>query len=348
MLHRFRQFFDNGLALDLGTATTQIGAVGAGIVVNEPSLVAVPAANSMGTGGGAVGKLAWQMQGRTPGSVHVIRPVREGAIHDFRHCEFMLRYFLRKAQQSAWRMRPVVLVAAPGAITPVEKQALYSSLLRAGARHVWLLQAAKAAALGAEVSTAEPVAGMVCDLGAGTTDVAILSMQEVVAENSLRIGCDALDEAIIEYLKQEQGLRVGPPAAERLRKDFGSAFPLTVELSGEVRGLDTTTGLPRELTITSTELRGAMAAPLERIARAICTVLDNCAPDLAADLLDTGIVLTGGGALLRQIDDFLADRTRLPVRVAPQPLTATARGALACLEHLHHWRGGLESSDDDG
>jgi rod shape-determining protein MreB len=348
MLHRLLRYFSSDLAVDLGTANTLISVVGEGLVLNEPSVVAVQQGSGrILSGGCAVGHLAKQMQGRTPDSISVVRPLRDGVITDFQLCEAMLRYFLCKAQRPGLRLRPRVLVAVPGCITPVEKRAVFNSVHRAGARQVWLIPEATAAAIGVGLPIAEPVASMVCDIGGGTTEVAVLSLADTVAAQSVRTGGDEMDRAIVAYLRRHYSLRIGLPTAERLRIELGSAFPLEQEQVEEVSGLDAVSGLPRKATVTSEEIRQALADPLQSILEGITTTLDRCSPDLAADLVDHGLVLCGGGALLRRLDRFLNEQTGLPVRLAAEPLTAVAKGLLICLEHLDQWRPTLQSSDDD-
>ena len=348
MLQRLFGYFSADLAVDLGTANTLISAPGEGLLLNEPSVVAVAeGTNRILAGGCAVGHLARQMQGRTPGSISVVRPLQGGVITDFELCEAMLRYFLHKVQQSRLSSGPRVLVAAPGSITPVEKRALYNSAQRAGARQVLLISEATAAALGAGLPVAEPVASMICDIGGGTTEVAVLSLGDTVASRSIRVGGDRMDQAIVDYLRRRYSLRIGLPTAERLRIDIGSAYPLDEELVDEVRGVDVVSGLPRKATITSEEIRDALGESLEQIVDAIKETIDGCTPDLAADLFDNGVVLCGGGALLRSLERFIAQRTGLPARVTADALGAVAKGTLVCLERLPQWRGMLESSDDD-
>jgi rod shape-determining protein MreB len=348
MLSRLFGYFRSDLAVDLGTANTLISVVGEGLVLNEPSVVAVePQSGRILSGGCAVGHLAKQMQGRTPDSIAVVRPLADGVITDFELCEAMLRYFLRKAQRPGYRFRPRVLVGVPGSITPVEKRAVFNSFQRAGARQVLLIPEGKAAAIGVGLPIAEPLANMVCDIGGGTTEVAVLSLGDLVAGQSVRVGGDQMDQAIVAYLRRHYSLRIGLPTAERLRIDIGSAYPLEEERAEGVSGLDAVSGLPRKATITSEEVRQALADPLEAILEAINTCLDHCSPDLAADLVDNGLVLCGGGSLLRHVDRYVTERTGLPARVAPDPLTAVARGTLICMEHLDRWRTMLQSSDED-
>jgi len=347
MLSQLLTFWRADLAIDLGTANTLISAAGEGLVLNEPSVVAVyRESGRLLSGGCAVGHLARQMLGRTPDSIRVVRPLREGVIADYRLCEAMLRYFLRKAQRDRWGRKPRALVAIPGSITPVQRQAVFNSTLRAGAGEVFLLPEAKAAAIGSGLPINEPVASMVCDIGGGTTEVAIMSLGEAVAMESIRVGGDAMDQAVADYVRRNYSLEISVAAAERLRIDIGSAYPLGDELNAETSGLDVVSGLPRRASITSEEVREALELPLEAIADAVKAALDSCSPDLAADLVDQGLVLAGGGSLLRGLDRYLAEHTGLPVRLAPDPLTAVARGTQICLEQLSHWRSALVSMAD--
>ena len=259
LLGRFRA----DLAIDLGTANTLICVTGEGLVLNEPSVVAVEQSSGrILSGGCAVGHLAKQMEGRTPDSISVVRPLHNGVISDFELCEAMLRYFLRKAQRPGWRLRPRVLVGIPGCITPVEKRAVFNSVHRAGAGAVWVMPEAKAAAIGAGLPLAEPLASMVCDIGGGTTEVAIMSLGDTVAAQSVRTGGDRMDQAIVDYLRRHYSLRIGQSAAERLKIDIGSAFPLEEERAVELSGVDAVSGLPRKVTITSEEVRRALGDPL--------------------------------------------------------------------------------------
>lgn len=348
MLRELLQHLRADLAVDLGTANTLISVVGEGFVLQEPSVVAVQQrTNRILSGGCAVGHLARQMLGRTPDSIAVVRPLADGVIADFELCEAMLRYFFRKVQTSAFQRKPRVLVGMPGCITPVEKRALLNSTLRAGARQVFLLEEAKAAALGAGLPIAEPVASMICDIGGGTTEVAVMSLGDLVASSSVRIAGDTMDQAIVDYLHRHYSLRIGLPAAERLKIDLGSATPLEQEQVAEIGGLDSISGLPRKALITSEEVRQALAEPLDAILDAIKSTLDRLTPDLAADVMDNGLVLCGGGALLGGLDRYLAEQIGLPVRVAPEPLATVAKGMLICMEHLDQWRPTLQSSDDD-
>ena len=336
------------LAIDLGTANTLVSVVGEGLVLNEPSIVAVEeGTHRILSSGCAVGHLAKQLQGRTPQSISVVRPLSAGVITDFELCEAMLRYFMRKAQRQGFRAKPRVLVAVPGCITPVEKRAVYNSTQRAGAREVLIMPESKAAAIGAGLPITEPVASMVCDIGGGTTDVAVYSLGDVVASKSIRVAGDAMDQAIVDYLRRHYSLRIGVTAAERLRIAIGSAYPLEEELSEEVPGVDAISRVPRKASVTSEELREALGTPLAQIVEAIKATLDDCGTDLASDLVDNGLVLCGGGALLHGLDRFLSEHTGLPTRVCAEPLTAVARGTYICLEHFDRWRGAMQSSDED-
>lgn len=344
MLRRLRRWICPDLAIDLGTANTLVAVEGEGIVVNEPSVVALQKGSRKVLGRGtAVGKLAKQMLGRTPDSITAVRPLKDGVITDFELCEAMLEYFIRKARRQGNGLRPRVVIAVPGGITPVEKRAVFASAERAGAGRVYLIEESKAASIGAGLPIAEPIASMICDIGGGTTDVAILSLGDVVSSKSVRVAGDEMDEAIVEYARQNFSLRIGTPTAEQVKIDIGSAFPLESELTAEVRGLDTISGIPRKATITSEEVREALREPLETILNCVKNAIEHCDPELVADLSDTGLVLTGGGALLRGLDLLMREQLGIPVRVADDPLTTVARGTAICLEHLHHWRESLDS-----
>jgi rod shape-determining protein MreB len=348
MLNRLLGFFSADLAIDLGTANTLISVPGEGIVLDEPSVVAVgERSQRVLSDGCAVGHLARQMSGRTPDSISVVRPLKDGVITDFQLCEAMLRYFLRKVRRSRFSSRPRVLIAVPGSITPVEKRAVFNSAQRAGAREVLVIPEAKAAAIGLGLPIAEPLASMVVDIGGGTTEVAVLSLGEIVSTCSLRVGGDHMDQAIVDYVRRRYGLRIGLSSAEQLRIEIGGAYPLDEDLVEEVAGVDVASGLPRRLTIASEEIRAALADPLESIIDAIRQTVDGCTPDLAADLVQHGMVLCGGGALVRGLDRFLTERTGIPARTASEPLAAVAQGMVICLEHLEMWRSALESSDDN-
>lgn len=349
MLTHLFDYFRCDLAVDLGTANTLIGVVGEGIVLDEPSVVAVEQGTGrILSGGCAVGHAARQMEGRTPQRIEVVRPLANGVIADYELCEAMLRYFLRKARPSGWRAKPRVLVGVPGCITKVERRAVFNSVERAGARQVWIIPEAQAAAIGAGLPVAEPLASMVCDIGGGTTEVAVMSLGDTVAAQSVRTGGDRMDRAVADYLRRNYSLRVGLPAAERLRVDIGSAYPLDEELVQEINGVDAVSGLPRRATITSEEVRQALEIPLQEILEAVKLTLDHCTPDLAADLMDHGMVLCGGGALLRRLDRYFSEHTGVPVRLAAEPLATVAKGLLLCMEHFDKWKPAMRSGDDEG
>ncbi|MGH7129685.1 MAG: rod shape-determining protein, partial [Planctomycetaceae bacterium] len=291
--------------------------------------------------------LARQMLGRTPDSISVVRPMKDGVITDFELCEAMLRYFIRKASRQRGGLRPRVVIAVPGGITPVEKRAVFNSAERAGAGRIWLIEEAKAASIGAGLPISEPLASMVCDIGGGTTEVAILSLADIVVSRSVRVAGDELDEAIVNYMKQHFSLKIGTQSAEQLKIDIGSAYPLEQELTADVSGLDTISGVPRKAVVTSEEIREALREPLETILGCIKSAIEACKPELVADLADLGIVLTGGGALLRGLDLLLQEQLGIPIRVADDPLTTVARGMAICLEHLAQWRDSLDDGDGE-
>ena len=347
MFHRLRQWICPDLAIDLGTANTLVAIQGEGVVVHEPSVVALQKGTRRVLGRGtAVGKLAKQMLGRTPDSITAVRPLQDGVITDFELCEAMLQYFIQKSSRHRL-LKPRVVIAVPGGINQVEKRAVFNSAERAGAGQVFLIEESKAAGIGAGLPISEPMASMVCDIGGGTTEVAILSLAEIVVSRSIRIGGDEMDEAIVEYMKQHFALRLGIPTAETIKMELGSAFPLDEELTGEIRGVDTISGVPRKAVVTSEELREALREPLESILGGIRGVIEQCKPELAADIVETGVVLTGGGALLRGLDQLMNEQLGVPVRVVEDPLTTVARGTSICLEHLSQWRDALDDGDSD-
>jgi rod shape-determining protein MreB and related proteins len=348
MLNRLRRWLCPDLAIDLGTANTLVAIAGQGVLLNEPSVVALQKGSRRVLGKGtAVGKLAKQMLGRTPDSITAVRPIKDGVITDFELCEAMLRYFIQKASRQTAGLRPRVVIAVPGGITPVEKRAVFNSAERAGAGRVYLLEESKAAGIGAGLPISEPIASMVCDIGGGTTDVAILSLADIVVSRSIRIAGDEMDEAIVEYMKQHFSLRIGEQTAEHLKIEVGSAFPLEQELTTEVSGLDTISGVPRKAVVTSEEIRDALREPVVAILNCIKNVIEQCKPELVADLADTGLVITGGGALLRGIDEFMNEQLGIPARVTDDPLTTVARGTAICLEHLSQWRDSLDDGEGE-
>ena len=340
--------FSSDMAIDLGTANTLVYVRGKGIVLNEPSVVAREKGTRRVLGKGtAVGKLAKQMLGRTPDSITAIRPLQDGVITDFELCEAMLRYFIQKASRQMRGLKPRVIIAVPGGITPVEKRAVFNSAERAGAGRVYLIEESKAAGIGAGLPISEPIASMVCDIGGGTSDVAIFSLGEIVVAQSVRVAGDELDEAVVEYLKQRFSLRIGTPTAERVKIQIGSAYPLEQELTMEVRGLDTICGIPRKAVVTSEEIREALREPVTAILNCVKHCIEQCKPELVGDIVDHGLVLTGGGALLRGLDQLMNEQLGIPVRVADDPLTTVARGTAICLDHLSQWRTSLDDGAKD-
>lgn len=346
MFHRFKRWLSPDLAIDLGTANTLIAVQGEGVVLDEPSVVALQKGTRKVLGKGtAVGKLARQMLGRTPDSITTVKPIQDGAITDFELCEAMLRYFIRKAARTTRGIRPNVVIAVPGGITPVEKRAVFNSAERAGAGRVYLVSESKAASIGAGLPIAEPMANLICEIGGGTTEVAVLSLSEIVASKSSRIAGDDFDTAIVDYLKRHFSLRVGEQTAEQLKIRVGCAYPLDQELTSEVRGLDIVSGVPRRAVITSEEVREALRGPLESVLNSVKCVIEQCDPELVADLSDTGMVLSGGGALLPGLDLFFREQLGIPVRVAADPQRTVVRGTAICVEHLKEWKDSLDTGD---
>jgi rod shape-determining protein MreB len=346
MFRQLRRQLCPDLAIDLGTANTRIAVAGEGIALDEPSVVALRHGTRQVLGRGtAVGRLAKQMLGRTPEGVTAVRPIRCGVVADFEVCEAMLRYFFAKAGRSGLGMRPRVIIAVPAAITPVERRAVFNAAERAGAGEVLLLDQAFAAGIGTGLPVAEPIASMVCDLGAGTTEISVFSLGETVASFSLRVGGDEFDEAIAESLRRTYSLVVGPQTAERLKLELGSALPLDLELTEEVGGRDGVSNAARKALVTSEDVREALQGPLQRIVAGVRSAIEKCSPEIVADLSEQGLVLTGGGALLRKIDPFLSNELGIPVRVGREPLQAVVTGASVCVDHFAAWRNCLDAGE---
>lgn len=324
------RFGGRDLAIDLGTANTVIYQRGRGVVLDEPSVVAVRTGTADLLAAGARAK---EMVGRTPSSVTAIRPLRDGVISDAEVSERMLRWFVDQVAPSTI-LRPRVVVGVPSDITGVERRALEDATLRAGARRVYVIEEPMAAALGAGLPIHETAASMVVDIGGGTTDVAVISLGGVVSARSVRIGGDEIDEAIVAHVKGEYSLLLGERTAEHIKVTAGSAFPLREEVNERVRGRDLATGLPKTVVINSAEVRRAIELPLHQIIDLVRGVLDVCPPELAGDILDRGITLTGGGALLRGLDQRLHHELGVPVTVAEDPLRSVARGAGRCVEEF--------------
>jgi rod shape-determining protein MreB len=315
--------FSNDLAIDLGTANTLVFAKGKGIVVCEPSIVAV----NQKTGKiEAVGKEAKEMLGRTPGNIVAIRPMRDGVIADFEHTERMLDYFIRKAHNRNLGVRPRIVIGVPSEITQVEKRAVMDSAYRARASEVYLVEEAMAAAIGAGLPITEPTGNMVVDIGGGTTDVAVISMAGIVYSRTVRVAGNEMDEAVIQYIKRKYNLLIGDRTAEEIKVNLGSAFPLDEELTMEIKGRDLVEGIPKTLVISDEEIREALAETVSVIIDAAKVALEQTPPELAADIVDKGIVLTGGGSLLKNLDKRLREETGLPVSMADDPLASVVLG----------------------
>lgn len=332
MFKNIRGLFSRDLSIDLGTANTLIYVRGEGIVLNEPSVVAIRQQqhNKMVA---AVGVDAKRMLGRTPGNITAIRPLKDGVIADFQVCERMLKYFIAKVHKnSIIRPSPRVLICVPGKATAVERRAIKESALSAGARDVWLIEEPMAAAIGAGLPVHEAIGTMVVDIGGGTTEIAVISLNGIVYSESVRLGGDRFDEAIVSYVRRTQGSLIGDATAERIKQEIGSAYPSQELLEIDVRGRNLAEGVPRSFTLNSAEILDALQDPLASIVEAVKHALEQTPPELASDIAESGIVLTGGGALLRDLDVLLAEETGLPVLVAEEPMTCVARGGGKALE----------------
>ena len=328
-LQKLTNFFSYDIGIDLGTANTLVNVKDQDIVMREPSVVAVKGDRVL-----AVGDDAKRMLGRTPGSVTAIRPLKDGVIADFYITEEMLRYFIKKAATRHSFLRPRVLIAIPSGITEVERRAVIESALAAGARKVHLIEEPMAAAIGVGLPVQEAAGNMIVDIGGGTTEVALISLSGIVYSRSVRCAGDELDDAIISHMKRQYNLMIGERTAEDIKIRIGSAYPLAKELSMEVKGRDLVAGLPKTVVITSEEIREALADQLNTIVNAVRTTLERCPPELAADLVDRGIVLAGGGGLLRGLDELLHVQTGLPIHIAEDPLSAVAEGTGKALQEL--------------
>ncbi len=323
--------FSNDIGIDLGTANTLVYVRDKGIILREPSVVAI---NNETREVVAVGDEAKRMLGRTPISITALRPMKDGVIADFEITEAMLRYFIQKVNHSVRFVPPRVVVAVPSGITEVERRAVRESAIHAGAREVRLLQEPVAAAIGVGLPIEEPTANMIVDIGGGTTEVAIISLSGVVYTKSIRVGGDEIDAAIVSYMKRAYNLMIGERTAEEIKTKIGSAAPLDEELTLEVKGRDSVAGLPKTLHISSQEIREALADTIGSIVDLVRNALERCPPELSADLVDRGFVLAGGGALIRNIDRMLSDATGLPVIIAENALTAVAHGTGVVLNNL--------------
>jgi rod shape-determining protein MreB len=335
MFTRLFKFTSRDMAIDLGTANTVVYLRGSGIILNEASVVALETINGVKRVK-AVGDGAKLMMGKTPDSIETIRPLRDGVIADLDVAEQMIKYFIQKAHGGTGRLPrwPEIVVCVPSRSTSVERRAIRDAASNAGARQVWLIEEPMAAAIGAGLPVTEPVGCMIVDMGGGTTEVAVLSLRGLAYSNSVRVGGDKMDDAIASSIRRNHNLLIGEATAERIKKQFGVARPPAdgIGLTVPIRGRDLVNGIPREIAITQAQLADAISEPVAQIVEAVRIALENTAPELAADIVDNGIVLTGGGALLRDIDRVLADETGLPVTVADDPLMCVALGAGRALE----------------
>ncbi len=324
-------FIGRDMAVDLGTANTLVYVRGRGIVLNEPSVVAI----NQNTGGIlAVGLEAKRMIGRTPGNIVAIRPLKDGVIADFDTTERMLRYFIQKVHKRRHLAKPRIVVCVPSGITGVEQRAVKDAGYAAGARKVYIIEEPMAAAIGAGLPIHEPTGNMVVDIGGGTTEVAVISLGGIVTAQSIRVGGDELDNAIISWVKKEYSLLLGERTAEEIKMAIGSAFPLPGEPDAEIRGRDLVSGLPKTILVSSEEIRRAIEEPVNQIVDAVKSTLDKCPPELSGDIMDRGIVLTGGGALLRGLDERLRHETGMPVHITEHPLDAVVLGSGKCVEEF--------------
>jgi rod shape-determining protein MreB len=330
MFKRLQGMFTNDIAIDLGTANTLVYIKGKGIVLNQPSVVAINKTNGKVY---AVGADAKAMLGKTPESIAAIRPLKDGVIADFEITEAMLRHFIQKVHHRKL-IAPRVVVAVPSGITEVEKRAVKDSATHAGAREVYLIEQPMASAIGVGLPVHEPAGNMIVDVGGGTCEIAIISLAGIVFSRSLRVGGDEFDETIVAHIKRAYNLMIGERTAEEIKIRIGSAFPLEQELTLEVKGRDLSAGLPKTLTIRSEEIREALQEPLSSILESVRITLERCPPELSADLVDRGIVMAGGGSLLRGVDRLVAEETGLPVHIADDPLSAVAEGTGRVLQEL--------------
>jgi len=324
-------FIGRDMAVDLGTANTLVYVRGKGIVLNEPSVVAI----NTNTGGIlAVGAEAKRMIGRTPGNIVAIRPLKDGVIADFDTTERMLRYFIQKVHKRRHLAKPRIVVCVPSGITGVEQRAVKDAGYAAGARRVYIIEEPMAAAIGAGLPVHEPTGNMVVDIGGGTTEVAVISLGGIVTSQSIRTGGDELDNAIIQYVKKEYSLMLGERTSEEIKMAIGSAFPSPDEPHAEIRGRDLVSGLPKTIVVSAEEIRKAIEEPVNSIIDAVKTTLDKCPPELSGDVMDRGIVITGGGALLKGIDERLRHETGMPIHITERPLDSVALGAGKCVEEF--------------
>jgi len=321
--------FSRNMGIDLGTANTLVHVHGKGILLREPSVVALDVNSRIIL---EVGEEAKRMLGRTPGHIVAIRPLKDGVIADFDQTEKMLRYFIEKVNRRRTWVHPQVVVGIPSGVTEVEKRAVLDATKKAGARDAFLIEEPMAAAIGAGLPVAEPTGSMIVDIGGGTSEVAVISLSGIVTSRSIRIAGDEIDEAIVSYIRRAYSLYIGDRTAEDVKLQIGSAYPLEQEMTMTVRGRDLISGLPRSMSVSSEEIRDAIAEPVGEIVEAVKVALESTPPELAADIMDQGIYLAGGGALLRGLDRLIAAETMMPVHIADDPLSCVALGAGAVLE----------------
>lgn len=344
MWQRLMGLFSSDMAIDLGTANTLVYVKGKGIVLNEPSVVAIEEVRGKKQVL-AVGNEAKQMLGRTPGNIQAIRPLRDGVIADFEIAEEMIKYFIRKVHNRRSFASPMVIICVPSGSTAVERRAIQESAEAAGAIKVRLIEEPMAAAIGAGLPVTEPTGSMVVDIGGGTTEVAVISLGGIVYDRSVRVGGDKMDDAIISYIRRNHNLLVGESSAERIKKEIGSACP-PEEGEGrsiQIRGRDLMNGVPKEITITERQIAEGLADPVAQIVEAVKVALENTAPELAADIVDKGIVLTGGGGLLSNLDQVLRNATGLPVSIAENPLACVVKGTGSALDNLPKFKNVLST-----
>lgn len=334
MIKKFFELFSNDLAIDLGTANTLVFAKGRGVIINEPSVVAVHRNARGQIKIIAVGIEAKAMLGRTPGNIVAIRPIKDGVIADFEVTQSMLKHFIHKANDRHTFLRPRIIICIPFGITQVEKRAVKESAQSAGAREVYLIEEPMAAAIGAGLPITEPSGSMIADIGGGTTEVAVISLGGIVFSKSVRVAGDKCNEAIVNYIKRKYSLLIGESTSEQIKIAIGSAYPFEEERTYEVKGRDLIGGSPKTIEVNSDEIRDALAEPVSTIIEAIRTTLERIPPELAADIVDNGIILAGGGALLANLDILIKEKTGLPVAIAEDPLTCVVRGCGKVLEDI--------------
>jgi rod shape-determining protein MreB len=329
--------FTRDMGIDLGTANTLVFVKGQGIIVSEPSVVALEISTEEIK---AVGDAAKRMIGRTPGNIVAIRPMRDGVIADYNTTATMIEYFIRQAsgKRATLPRKPNVMVCIPSGVTPVEKRAVEQATVRAGAKEAYTIEEPFAAAIGAGLPVWEPTGSMVVDIGGGTTEVAVISLGGIVTSKSLRVAGDKMDEAIIQFIKRKYNLLIGERTAEALKVEIGTAIPLDEKISKEIKGRDLITGLPKTVRLTSNEIAEALSDTVHAIIESVKHTLEQAPPELAADILDRGIMLTGGGALLRKLDQRLSEETQIPVKIAENALDCVAIGTGAALDHIHLFR----------